>query len=62
MLENPRLRLLIAMTFLKMHCNKDGDNDVYDNDVNDVDDDDIVVDMVIGGNAVKRLSGEEARQ
>ena len=29
------------------------DNDVYD---------DIVVDMVIGGNAVKRLSGEEARQ
>ena len=50
------------MTFLKMHCNKDGDNDVYDNDVNDVDDDDIVVDMVIGGNAVKRLSGEEARQ
>ena len=29
------------------------DNDVYD---------DIVVDMVIRGNAVKRLSGEEARQ
>ena len=48
-----------------MHCNKDGDNDdndVYDNAVDDVDDDDIVVDMVIGGNAVKRLSGEEARQ
>ena len=37
------------------------DNDVYDNDVNDVDDD-IVVDMVIRGNAVKSLSGEEARQ
>ena len=37
------------------------DNDVYDNDDNDVDDD-IVVDMIIRGNAVKRLSGEEARQ
>ena len=33
-----------------------------DNDVVDDDDDDIVVDMIIRGNAVKSLSGEESRQ
>ena len=32
-----------------------------DNDVVD-DDDDIVVDLIIRGNAVKSLSGEESRQ